>query len=100
MEIMRVATVYEPEADALPAEFGDVLTEQDVTLAGRDSPKWLRNIFAECADSGYELQFYSFGDEPYRPTFGSSGRACRQSACRGPNRCGPTCPRFFANSTG
>ena len=80
MEIMRVATVYEPEADALPAEFRDVLTEQDMAairtgpeyfaeLAGRDSPKWLRNILSECADSGYELQFYTFGDEPCRPYF-------------------------------
>lgn len=62
MEIMRVATVYEPEADALPAEFRDVLTEQDVAairtgpeyfaeLAGRDSPKWLRNVLAEASYS-------------------------------------------------
>jgi hypothetical protein len=80
MHIMRVATVYEPDVDALPQEFRRVLTEQDVAairtgsdyftkLAGTDSPKWLRKVLVECAKSGYELQFYSSGDKPYRPYF-------------------------------
>lgn len=80
MHILRVATVYEPDVEALPSEFRSALTEQDVAairtgpqyfanLAGTDSPKWLRKMLAECAESGYELQFYSSGDAPYRPFF-------------------------------
>src|SRR5262249_47260272 len=80
MHIVRVATVYDPDVDALPPEFRGVLTEQDVvavragpgyfaTLAGTDSPKWLRKVLAECAESSYELQFYSSGDAAYRPYF-------------------------------
>jgi hypothetical protein len=77
---MRVATVYEPDVEALPPELRSALTEQDIAairtgpeyfanLAGADSPKWLRKVLAECAESGYELQFYSSGDAPYRPYF-------------------------------
>jgi len=80
MHILRVATVYEPDVDALPPEFRSTLTDQDVTairtgpefftkLAGRDSPTWLREVLERCAESGYELQFYSSGDAPYRPYF-------------------------------
>ena len=80
MHIMRVATVYEPDVDALPPEFRDVLTEQDVAairtgpkffanLAGADSPAWLRKVLKRCANGGYELQFYSSGNAPYRPYF-------------------------------
>lgn len=80
MHIMRVATVYGPDVEALPPEFRSVLTEQDVaairtgpsyfaTLAGADSPEWLRKVLAGCAEKGYELQFYSSGDAPYRPYF-------------------------------
>jgi hypothetical protein len=80
MHIMQVATVYDPDVDALPQEFRTVLTEQDIaaihngpgyfaTLAGADSPKWLSQVLAECAESGYELQFYSSGTAPYRPYF-------------------------------
>src|SRR5690242_16039783 len=63
MHILRVATVYDPDVDALPAEFRNVLTGQDVqaiqtgpeffaTLARADSPKWLRKILSCCAESG------------------------------------------------
>ncbi len=80
MHIMRVATVYEPDVDALPDEFRNVLTEHDVrairtgpeffaSLAPPDAPEWLRNVLNECAESPYELQFYSSGDSPYRPYF-------------------------------
>lgn len=80
MHILRVATVYEPDVDTFPPEFRNILTEQDVaairagpeffaTLAGADSPKWLRKVLAGCAESGYELQFHSAGDAPYRPYF-------------------------------
>jgi hypothetical protein len=80
MHILRVATVYDPDVSALPPEFRRVLTAQDVqaiktgpeffaTLARPDSPKWLRKLLAGCAGSGYELQFCSSGDEPYRPYF-------------------------------
>jgi hypothetical protein len=80
MHIVRVATVYDPDVNTLPDEFRCVLTDQDVqaiqtgpeffaTLARADSPKWLRKLLAECAESGYELQFYSAGDAPYRPYF-------------------------------
>jgi hypothetical protein len=80
MHIIRVANVYEPKIDAMPPEFRDVLTEQDVEairtgskyfakIAGDNSPKWLREVLAECAKGGYELQFYSSGDTPYRPYF-------------------------------
>jgi hypothetical protein len=80
MHIFRVATVYDPDVDALPPEFRTVLTEQDVaairtgpeyfaTLAGAGSPKWLGQVLAECAESGYTLQFVSWGDAPYRPYF-------------------------------
>lgn len=80
MYILRVATVYEPDVDALPSDLRQVLTEQDVEairtgptyfakLAGADSPQWLRDVLTECARSGYELQFLSSGDSPYRPYF-------------------------------
>lgn len=80
MHILRVATVYDPEVNALPDEFRSVLTEQDVeaietgpeyfaTLARPESPKWLHKVLAVCAESEYELQFVSSGDEPYRPYF-------------------------------
>jgi hypothetical protein len=80
MHILRVATVYEPKVDTLPQEFCDVLTVDDIEailtgpkhfdkIASEDSPKWLREILAECAGSFYELQFYSSGDSPYRPYF-------------------------------
>jgi hypothetical protein len=80
MHILRTATVYEPDPDSLPAEFRDVLTDQDVTaiqagskyfatLARKDSPNWLRDVLAQCAKSGYELQFASHGENPYRPYF-------------------------------
>jgi hypothetical protein len=65
---------------ALPAEFRAGLTKQDVaairtgpvyfaTLASADSPRWLRQMLAACAASGYELQFLASGDKPYRPYF-------------------------------
>lgn len=80
MHILRVATVYEPEVEALPPEFRSALTEQDVaairtgpeffsSLAEDNSPKWLRKVLKECAEGGYELQFLSSGDSPYRPYF-------------------------------
>lgn len=80
MDILRVVTVYEPDVDGLPPEFRGVLTEQDVaairtgpayfaTLAETDSPKWLRKVLAAWADSGCELQFYSYNDPEYRPYF-------------------------------
>ena len=80
MHIVRVATVYDPEVDALPPEFRGALTEQDAAairtgpeffaaLAGPDDPKWLRDVLGKCAESGYELQFLSSGDSPYRPFF-------------------------------
>ncbi len=80
MHILRVATVYEPDVDALPSEFRSVLTEQDVfairtgpeffaKLADADSPKWLRKVLEGCAEGGYELQFHSTGNSPYRPYF-------------------------------
>jgi hypothetical protein len=80
MHILRVATVYEPDVDTLPPEFRGVLTRRDVaairagpkyfaTLAGADSPKWLRDVLAGCAESRYELQFHSSGTAPYRPYF-------------------------------
>jgi hypothetical protein len=80
VHIVRVATVYEPDVDSLPPEFRNVLTDQDVAvirtgpeyfakLAGADSPKWLRQLLAECAESGYELQFYSSESATYRPYF-------------------------------
>lgn len=80
MYILRVATVYKPDVDALPFEFRSVLTEQDVeairtgpgyfaTLAGVDSPSWLGQLLARCAESGYDLQFLSSGNSPYRPYF-------------------------------
>lgn len=80
MHILRVATVYDPDVNALPDEFRSVLTDQDVqairtgpeffaTLARADSPKWFRKVLVGCAESEYELQFHSCGDEPYRPYF-------------------------------
>ncbi len=80
MHILRVATVYEPDVDALPVDFRAVLTDQDVgairggaeffaTLADADSPPWLRTMLAACAASGYELQFYASNSTPYRPYF-------------------------------
>lgn len=80
VHIQRVATVYEPDVDALPPEFHNVLTKGDLaairtgseyfaTLASADSPKWLHKVLAECAASGFELQFYSSGESPYRPYF-------------------------------
>lgn len=80
MHILRVATVYDPDVNALPDEFRNVLTDQDVqaiqtgpeffaSLERADSPKWLCKLLAGCAESGYELQFYSSGDAPYRPYF-------------------------------
>lgn len=80
MHILRVATVYDPDVDGLPAEFRDVLTEQDAaairtgpaffgTLADPDAPPWLRTLLAACAASAYELQFYASNDNPYRPYF-------------------------------
>src|SRR5687767_1173823 len=80
MHILRVATVYEPDVDALPLDLHSVLTNQDMTairtgpeffakLAGPDSPKWLRKVLEGCAEGGYELQFHSSGDSPYRPYF-------------------------------
>jgi len=87
MHILRVATVYDPNVDALPPEFRDVLTEQDVEairtgpkffgkIAGDASPKWLRDILANCAATGYELQFYSSGDTSYRPYFRFFWQGC------------------------
>jgi len=80
MHILRVATVYEPDVDALPPEFRSVLSDQDVAairtgpeffakLAGADSPKWLRKVLEGCAEGGYQLQFHASGDSPYRPYF-------------------------------
>jgi hypothetical protein len=80
MHIMRLATVHEPDVDALPPEFRAGLTEQDVaairtgpayfaTLAGADSPGWLRAVLAGCAGTPCDLQFYSFDGAPYRPYF-------------------------------
>ena len=80
MHIVRVATVYEPDVDALPSEFRSVLTDQDVAairtgpeyfapLAGAGSPPWLRELLAGCAGSSFELQFYSSGGGPYLPYF-------------------------------
>ncbi|VTS06853.1 hypothetical protein [Tuwongella immobilis] len=80
MFIVRMATVYEPEIDALPDEFRTVLTEQDIlairtgpeyfaTLADADAPSWLKKLLAKCAESWYELQFYATGNAPYRPYF-------------------------------
>lgn len=80
MHILKVAIVYEPEVDGLPPEFRSVLTNDDIAairrgpeyfakIAGDDSPKWLCNTLAECAASGYELQFYSSGKASYRPYF-------------------------------
>lgn len=80
MYIMRIATVYEPDVDAFPPEFRSALTDQDVTairtgpsyftsLAGADSPKWLRDVLGLCAESGYKLLFHSSQADPYRPYF-------------------------------
>jgi hypothetical protein len=80
MYIQRVATVHDPDVDELPAEFRSVLTKQDVQairtgpeffaeLADSNSPKWLRKVLEGCAESGYELQFLSSGEEAYRPYF-------------------------------
>jgi len=80
MHIVQVATVYEPNVEALPPEFRSVLTEQDVagilhgpeyfaTLANADSPKWLRDVLQQCGATVYELQFLSSGGAPYRPYF-------------------------------
>jgi hypothetical protein len=81
VHILRVATVYEPDIKALPAEFRSVLTKDDVKAIksgpeyfielakGITSPKWLRKILLACGESGYELQFYSSGDSPYRPYY-------------------------------
>lgn len=80
MYILRVATVYDPEIESLPAEFRNVLTEKDVEaihagpeyfakIAGADAPKWLSDVLVECANTGFELQFHSLGDIPYRPYF-------------------------------
>ncbi len=80
MHILRVATVHAPDLDALPPEFRSVLTEQDVAairtgpeffakLADPGSPQWLRKVLEGCAEGGYELQFHSSGDAPYRPYF-------------------------------
>lgn len=80
MHIQRVVTVYDPDVEALPDELRRVLTEQDVQaihtgpeffaqLADTQSPKWLRKVLENCAESGYELQFHSAGEEAYRPYF-------------------------------
>jgi hypothetical protein len=80
MHILRIATVYDPKADALPSEFRDTLTEQDIEairtgpkyfagIAGSDSPRWLRDILAAFSKTIYELQFYSSGGSQYRPYF-------------------------------
>lgn len=80
MDILRVATVHEPDVDALPPEFRAVLTDRDVaairtgpkyfaTLAPADAPEGLRRMLAECAEGGYQLQFASWGGNPYRPYF-------------------------------
>jgi hypothetical protein len=80
MYILRIAKVYEPDVDALPAEFRKALTKQDMEairsgpeffagLAGPQSPGWLRKVLKRCSESGYELQFCSRGGKPYRPYF-------------------------------
>jgi hypothetical protein len=80
MHILRIVRVYDPDVNTLPDEFRRVLTDQDVqaiqtgpeffaTLARADSPKWLRNVLTQCAESGYELQLYSADNAPYRPYF-------------------------------
>jgi hypothetical protein len=80
MHILRVATIYGPDVDALPPEFRSVLTEQDVAairtgsgffanLAGADAPRWLHEVLAKCAKGRYELQFHSAGNSPYRPYY-------------------------------
>lgn len=80
MFIQRVATVYDPDVDELPAEFRRVLTKQDVQairtgpeffaeLADSNSPKWLRKVLQSCAEGDFELQFVSSGEEAYRPYF-------------------------------
>jgi hypothetical protein len=80
MHVHRVATVYDPDLDALPAEFRSVLTEQDVQairkgpeffadLVDSNAPKWLRKVLENCADSNYVLQFVAVDEEPYRPYF-------------------------------
>ncbi len=73
-------TIYDPDVDVLPDDLRSVLTKQDVqairagpeffaTLAGTDSPKWLRKVLQGCAENGYELQFHATGEEAYRPYF-------------------------------
>jgi len=80
LHILRVVTVYDPDAAALPSDLRSVLTKQDVqairsgseffaTLAGPASPKWLQKVLAGCADSAYELQFHATGEDTYRPYF-------------------------------
>jgi hypothetical protein len=80
MYIQRVATVYDPDLDSLPAEFRKVLTKQDAKairngpkffadLADSNSPNWLRKLLKNCSEAGHELQFLSSGDRPYRPYY-------------------------------
>lgn len=80
MHIERVVTVHDPDVDSLPDELRSVLTKQDVRairagsdffekLAKEKSPKWLHRVLKECSESGYDLQFHSTNDEPYRPYF-------------------------------
>ena len=56
MYIQRVATVYDPDVDAFPPEFREVLTEQDVE-AIRTGPAY----FATLAGAGAPLPVESNG---------------------------------------
>ena len=103
--------MYEPDVDALPPEFRAVLTDADVaalrtgpeyfaTLAGPGSPDWLVKTLDGCVAGGYELQFYSSGDAPYRPYFRfySPGRPAVSLPRPGPLR--PDMPPFLGRLYG
>lgn len=106
MLIVRVATVYDPDVDALPPEFRSVLTDQDVTairtgpayfatLARPDLPGWLNEVLARCAGAPFDLQFYTAGDAPYRPFFRSFWGEFPAVALPRPGELRPDVPPFL-----
>jgi hypothetical protein len=80
MQILRVATAYEPDLRLLPDEFRSVLTRQDrdairngpeffSRLSAEAKPRWLRLLLQKYAETGWELQFSVWGNDPFRPYF-------------------------------
>lgn len=109
MHIFRMATVYEPNVELLPAEFRAVLTDDDVkaiqegpeffgSLVRSTDPAWLRGLLEKCAEDSFQLQFVSWGESAYRPYFQFSFAGACLLAFPEPLRSERTCLHFFAES--